>query len=676
MTERTEFSSLMPEVAKHLLGEPNKSLSKPRELRFGSRGSLAVDIVKGTYFDHENDEGGGVLDLVRRERGLTNGQAVEFLRDEGIMPREPEKRSRIVATYDYHDADGGIVSQVVRFDPKDFRQRRPDGKGGWNWSVKGVQVVPYRLPDIRNSIANGRTIFVVEGEKDADAVAALSLTATCNAGGAGKWRTPHAAALKGAKRVVILPDNDPAGRKHANSVAASLTGLVDDVRIVALPDLPVKGDVSDWLAAGGTVDALKTLVADAAIFKASETSTRDGDWQAGLLLKENDQPFQNIGNVLHMMRHHPDWAGVFGYDDHAARRVLLQPIPGTNDTATPRDFRDSDAANGAAWFNRNKFPGIGAARVHEALATVAMERPFHPVRDYLDALAWDGRARLDTWLERLGGAVVTDATRAYISAVGTKTLIAAVARIMKPGSKVDTVLILEGKQGAGKSTALRMLAGVEHFGDALPDMAGKDARDYLRGKWIVELSELAGMNKSDVEQVKAFVTRQEERFRPAYGREEIAYPRQCIFCGTTNKSEFLRDETGNRRFWPVKVEGFDIDALKVERDQLWAEALHRYHDGEEWWLTGDLSHTAEQEQAARVVGDEWAEPIARYLSGHGEGYETTIRTVAEEALHIVAADLTPQSQNRIRAAMTVLGWAKSRREAGTGRTLFKRSGAA
>ena len=676
MTERAEIAQLMPRVAKHLLGEPNAALSKSGELRFGSHGSLSVDIDKGTWYDHEAEEGGGVYDLVRRERGLANGQAVEFLKAEGILPREPAKPSRIVATYDYEDENGSILSQVVRREPKDFRQRCPDGRGGWNWSVKGVRVVPYRLPDIVKAIASGATIFVVEGEKDADALARLGLTATCNAGGSGKWRAKHAEALKGAKRVAILPDNDPAGRKHAQSAAASLAGIVDDVRIVTLPDLAVKGDTSDWLAAGGTVDELKALVTGADVFKASESSLRHEDWQAGLTVKENDQPFQNIGNVLHVIRHHPEWEGVYGYDEHAARRVLLRPIPGTNDTTTPRDFRDADAANGAAWFNRNKFPGIGAARVHEALAAVAMERPFHPVRDYLESLQWDGEARLDSWIERLGGAVVTDATRAYVSAIGAKTLIAAVARIMKPGSKVDTVAIFEGPQGAGKSTALRVLAGEDHFGDALPDMGSKDARDYLRGKWIVEIAELATMNKSEVEQVKAFITRQEERFRPAYGREEISYPRQCIFAGTTNKSEFLRDETGNRRFWPVTVKGFDIDALKSERDQLWAEALHRYHNGEEWWLTGDLSRTAEQEQATRVVGDEWSEPIAGYLSDLADNREITVRTVAEEALHIMAADLTPQSQNRIRAAMTALGWAKSRREPRTGRTLFKRGSAA
>lgn len=168
----------------------------------------------------------------------------------------------IAATYDYRDEHGELLFQSVRYVPKDFRQRRPDGGGGWIWKMDGVRVIPYRLPEILEAIASGHPVFVVEGEKDADSLARLGIAATTNVSGAGKWRTEHAAFLKGAD-VIIIPDNDEPGREHAEMVAKSLAGIATRTRLLRLPNLPEKGDASDWLAAGGTADALWRL-ADAA----------------------------------------------------------------------------------------------------------------------------------------------------------------------------------------------------------------------------------------------------------------------------------------------------------------------------------------------------------------------------------------------------------------------------
>jgi 5S rRNA maturation endonuclease (ribonuclease M5) len=177
-----------------------------------------------------------------------------------LMPAKESRngKAKIVATYDYRDADGTLEFQAVRFDPKDFRQRRPKDGGGWEWKVKGSKVVPYRLPELAAANAS-QTVFVVEGEKDADRLSKLGLVATCNAGGAGKWKAAHSQYLAD-RRVVILPDNDEAGRKHADQVARSLSDLAASIKIVALRGLPDKGDVSDWLDSGGTVDELMVLV--------------------------------------------------------------------------------------------------------------------------------------------------------------------------------------------------------------------------------------------------------------------------------------------------------------------------------------------------------------------------------------------------------------------------------
>jgi hypothetical protein len=193
------------------------------------------------------------------------------LRDLFPAPPEPfpirSDHARIVKTYPYTDEFGAVLSEAVRLEPKRFYQRRPDGGGGWINNVRGVRAVPYRLPAVVEAVEAARVVFVVEGEKDADRLAELGLVATCNAAGAGKWTEEHSAPLKGA-RVVILPDNDGPGRRHAEDVAHKLHGTATEVRVVELPDLPPKGDVSDWLDAGGTVERLKELVRAAPLWEA------------------------------------------------------------------------------------------------------------------------------------------------------------------------------------------------------------------------------------------------------------------------------------------------------------------------------------------------------------------------------------------------------------------------
>lgn len=254
------MSSIEP-VARELLGEPNARLSSANELRFGNHGSLSVDLGKNVWNDHEQNEGGGVLDLIERYGGITGrADQIKWLEERGNIDAAPVKPV-IVTTYDYRDASGSLVYQVVRLVPKTFRQRKPDGKGGWSWSIKGVAPVPYRLPELL--AAPDAPVYIVEGEKDADRLASLGVVATCNSGGAGKWLAAHAKHLHG-RRVVVLPDNDEAGADHARQVARTLEGIAADVRIVALPNLPTKGDVSDWLDAGGTVAELHSLTAETA----------------------------------------------------------------------------------------------------------------------------------------------------------------------------------------------------------------------------------------------------------------------------------------------------------------------------------------------------------------------------------------------------------------------------
>jgi putative DNA primase/helicase len=256
-------------IARRILGEPNRELSKKQQLRFGQNGSLSLEIKgnkRGQWYDHEAKHGGGPWELLTRKGGMANGAAIKWLQSElGIEIENASTGARKpVATYDYRDERSNLVSQVCRFEPKTFRQRQPDGKGGWIWSTKGLQRVPYRLPELIAAPADC-TVFIVEGEKDVDRLTSIGLVATCNPGGAGKWRPAFNKFFKG-REVAVLPDNDDAGRNHARSVAANLAPLVTSVRILELPGLPPKGDVSDWLAAGGDTEELQRLAVKAPAF--------------------------------------------------------------------------------------------------------------------------------------------------------------------------------------------------------------------------------------------------------------------------------------------------------------------------------------------------------------------------------------------------------------------------
>jgi hypothetical protein len=267
-----DFAALIEPVAMRLIGDKhNKRLSKPGvELRFGTNGSLSVKPKSGEWYDHENNIGGGVLDLIVRELGGTNAEAMEWLRRQGHLPARSNGANgaarKIVATYDYVAEDGAVLNRVIRYYPKSFVQCRPDGNGGWVYNRDGVRLVPYRLTEVIEAVANGHPVLIVEGEAKADLLADWNVAATCNAGGAKNWRPEHAAFLKGAD-VVLVPDFDAPGWEHINIVGASLSGIANSVRVLMLPGLTEKGDVVDWAKAGGTREQLDELIAKAPDWK-------------------------------------------------------------------------------------------------------------------------------------------------------------------------------------------------------------------------------------------------------------------------------------------------------------------------------------------------------------------------------------------------------------------------
>lgn len=292
---------------------------------------------------------------------------------------------------------------------------------------------------------------------------------------------------------------------------------------------------------------------------------------------------------------------VFAYDEFNQSNVYTFAPPWGKGADIGKELTDLDDICIQTWLSKEWGLESSEQRISSITLQLGKENSFHPVQRYLKSLKWDGKNRLDSLLTRYCGAV--GETR-YLADVGRKFMTAAVARVMNAGIKFDHILILEGNQGIGKSTFVRILA--DHwYSDSLGDISNKDVIDNMRGRWLIELGELASMNRAESNELKAFITRQFDVARKAYGRRSQEYARQCVFVGTTNDDEYLKDATGGRRFWCVKTTNFRLDQLLRDRDQLWAEAYVTYQLGEALYLDDpDVKAYAEGEQYDRLVVDE------------------------------------------------------------------------
>lgn len=380
----------------------------------------------------------------------------------------------------------------------------------------------------------------------------------------------------------------------------------------------------------------------------------DEDWKARLITKINHKTGDvsipcRAHNLILILDHHSLWAGRLALDE------FRQQI-------TDRGMEWTDAAEIElkAWLEKNWITDeVKTATLREAVGVIASRHIVHPVRDWLTALEWDRVERLPTFFTDFCGTPFTP----YSEAVARSLFVSAVARIMKPGTKVDTMVCLEGAQGLGKSKLVQAIFGAAWHCEITEAPGSLDFYQNLRGKWIGEFSELSAMGRVDQNRVKQALTQTQDTYRASYGRHSRTYPRQFVFIGNTNKHEYLMDETGARRYLPIECTEIDADAVESIRDQLFAEAMTRYRAGEKWW---DIPG-AEKEQDARYQQDVWEEKIADWLRGK---LKVTVLEVMEECLALKSDRQGRSEQTRIGMILRRLKWAVKQETTGDRRRFY------
>jgi putative DNA primase/helicase len=421
---------------------------------------------------------------------------------------------------------------------------------------------------------------------------------------------------EGTAGVVIYDDKFAYSHHATDPASGKLLNAFDLVRTHRFGSEDEKKSFSQMCEMALSDDSVKLQIAEERQVQAQEDfDPQTDDWKKLLRYQTRSTVLENsVWNEMLILNNDPDFAN-FAYNELASR----VQVTGATPWERPIDnsfWRDADTAQLKALIDV-RYVSFSSRNHDVSFTKVADDRRFHPIRDYMDALPeWDKVPRIETLLVRC---LQADDTR-YVRTVTRKTFAAAVARIYHPGTKYDSILVLDGAQGIGKSTIFKDLVGDEYYSDtlSLTDMNDKSGAEKLQGFWIVEIGELAGMKKADIEKVKAFLSTADDKYRPSYGKTVESHPRQCIIIASVNGERgYLRDITGNRRFWIVKLHQDEQKKrwhfTKDERDQIWAEAKAIYESGEKLYLEADMIKEAEKVQQSAMEVDERQGMVEEYL---------------------------------------------------------------
>ncbi len=681
----------------NLRGDPGKSLS--------------INLTTGVWKDFAGDDGGAdLISLYAGIHNLSQADAARALAPHLVNGHDPAPVRKplqpaaqpaappaefhpptsepptdgAAAVYRYTDS-----FYVARFESAEGKKTfTPYTWNGTTW-IRKAPAKPrplFNLDGLRDR--PDAPVLVVEGEKTAAAAASVlqAYVVVTWAGGASSTATADWSPLYGRK-VDIWPDADEPGRQAAASIAGLLLNRCPAVRVVSTHGVePAGWDIADAVADGWdsarilawgkeriTTPSVQPQVAKSAPM-APESAKGDSPllqtdlpayvlWEQLNLARNERGPYATEANALRIMSAHGSYAGRIWLDEFSQRLMI-----------DDRLFSRTDAIACLVWMQEAlQLPKMPLAAVERAAMLVGEKNKRHPLREYLTSLSWDGVERLPTLMSDAFGAVQDE----YSAAVGRCWLVAMVARVMQPGCKHDLVPVLEGAQGLRKSSALSILGG-QWFLESTEDPV-RNRKDFLlsmQGKWLIEIPEIdrVGGNRGSLNDLTALITIRVDTYRVPYGATTMDYPRQSVIAGTANRSEWNPDQTGGRRFLPITCGAIDIEYLKAQRDQLFAEAVHRYNDGQEWW---DVPETqAAEQQESRRLRDEWETVIERYIRESPDRRdwqagiiwfprETPLEILRmsdllSDALGLPEGRWDRASQMRVASCLTALNWRRTK----------------
>lgn len=435
-----------------------------------------------------------------------------------------------------------------------------------------------------------------------------------------------------------------------------------------------------------------------ALAEAQAAAFQQMQWSAELRRNDKGKVLPSLFNTMLMLEHDPSWRGVIAFDEFAYRIVKRKPTP--TRVVKLGEWSDLDDVQVVLYCAEEHAFEPKKQTAMDAVLQCAYSHGFHPVREWLRGLEWDGQKRLAGLMANYFGAFSTVGTASlgvrekvelgvYLKALSVKWLVGAVARIMQPGCKLDTMVVLEGGQGIFKSTAIRALFGDDWFADSKLVIGDKDALAQMQGKWVYEMAEMDSHRKADDTAFKQFLSSQVDRVRWHYGRRAEDVPRQCLFVGTTNMDMYGKDETGMRRIWPVAVGRIDLAAIQADRDQLFAEAFSLFEQGARWWVDANkvlidpeadprLAELFERpvserelfdrQAEDRMMIDAWQYPVQEWWSKNNALPYVTTAQVMTEALCLDKARWSKPEQMRVAAVLKRLGF--SHRKVGTRNARF------
>lgn len=611
----------------------------------GPGDSLRYNVDKLTGSDFAAGENfGDLIDLYGKIHGVSMGDAAKQLAEKygfssekppsyGTPPSEIAQPGATSWQHYKYGAPSAVWHYndtfcMARYDPPTGKQFAPwtlvDGQ--WRMKAPPKPRPLYNLAEI--NAGRDKPVLVVEGEKAAEAaklIAGQAYVVTTWPNGAAAVQAADWQALKG-RHVTVWPDADAPGRKAAQEIAVKLSPLCPEIKILNVDDHDNGWDAADanfewedfdaWAAKRTTVYMAVAVTPQAVAVAGVQLNIALGDedilddghirlWEElGIACTKSSGPICNADNVLRVLEGSSQFKDMFWYDDFYHEVFWLK-------NGKAKIWEEIDGKNLMIFIQRKLgFRRVTESMIRDAVLVTANMIHKNEPKDYMDSVLWDGVERVEEFFINAAGSPDTD----YVRAVSRNFWISLAARVFTPGCKVDTMVILEGRQGTRKSTLLEIIAGKWHS-SVINSMSSIDFYQCLRGKILLEFADLSGFDRADRNHLKQMLSNRTDNYRRSYGHNSGDYPRQSIFSATTNEKVYLQDETGARRFWPVETTSISIDYAREFRDQLFAEAVNLFKSNAFWW---EMPESTEEEQESRRETHPWETKIHEYIKNREE----------------------------------------------------------